>query len=340
MTTFRCGGCAGVVRVGDGPTVACKRCGHVNVCPTPADSTPSGWERRPGGDSRTFWLAGGAVVLVLVAFVGWATIRPAQPQAASGTGGSAAEVRQRQLLEINLDKPGDATLGQLFASINSRHFSGGLKPIPVRWEPRLNEVGALAGGGFTLEGMYGYVGSRSMILLNTALRENEAALRRALCHEMVHAQLHAEGRPTEEHGPPFQTILRRLSAENAFEGIVATDEERANLRAWLDAESRRLDSDQESIKQETSDINRERMELETLLSNLDARAKTASPPDLSEISSFNARRDRYNWRVGQLQTRVEQDRNDRAQLHREVERYNLMVIYPDGLGGEAFRIKK
>ena len=340
MTTFRCGGCAGIVRAGEGPTVTCKRCGHVNVCPTPADPAPIAGRRPAGSDSRTFWLAGGAVVLVLIAFVGWATIQPAQPQAASRTDATPADARQRQLLEANLGKPGDAALGQLFAGINTRHFSGGLPQIPVRWEPRLNEVGALAGGGFTLEGMFGYVGSRSVILLNPSIQGDEAALRRALCHEMVHAQLHAAGQPTEQHGPPFQTRLRRLSAEGAFEGIVATEEEKANLRSWLDAESSRLDSDQEAVKLEALELERERLELETLFSNLSARQNTANPPTPDEVTTFNSRRERYNWRVSTAKTRVEQDRTDRAHFNREVERYNLMLVYPDGMDEGTIKIKK
>jgi predicted SprT family Zn-dependent metalloprotease len=293
-----------------------------------------------GGDSRAFWLAAGAVTIALVAFVGWATITPAQPQAAGNPAATATDARQRELLEANLGKAGDPHLGQLYSRINDQHFHGGLPTIPIRWEERLNEVGELAGRAFTLEGMFGSVGSKAMILLNPALQANEAALRRTLCHEMVHAHLHAAGQPAEAHGTAFQTILRRLSAEGAFEGIVATDEDRANLRVWLDAESSRLDSGQESLTQETGAIDQERLELEALLSHLTARANTASAPDAQEVSAYNARRDRYNWRVSQAQARVDQDRADRAHFNREVERYNLMLVYPDGMDAGSIKIKK
>jgi predicted SprT family Zn-dependent metalloprotease len=304
--------------------------------PTPATALPAA----SGGDSRTFWLAAGAITIALVAFVGWATLTPAQPQAAAGPAASAGDARQRELLEANLGQAGDPQLGQLYSRINSQYFQGGLPTIPVRWESRLAEVGELSGRAFTLEGMFGYVGSKSVILLNPALQTDAAAMRRALCHEMVHAHLHAAGQSAEGHGAAFQTILRRLSAAGAFEGIVATDEDRANLKSWLDAESSRLDSEQESLRQETADIDRERLELETVLSNLTARANTASAPDPRELSAYNARRDRYNWRVDQAQTRVERDRTDRAHFNREVERYNLMLAYPDGMDAGSITIRK
>ena len=280
------------------------------------------------GDSRTFWLTAGAIAVVLVAFVGWATISPAQPQAARrDTGLTSVDARQRQLLDANLDKPGDPLLDQSYAQINQQHFRGGLPPIPVRWEPQLASVGELAEGAFRLEGMFGHVGTKAVILLNPVLQNDQAALRRALCHEMVHAQLYAAGQPSREHGPAFQAILRRLSAEHAFEGIVASDEERTNLRAWLDAEAARLEAEQAAIAAEAAEIERERSELESGSSGTD-------------VSAYNARRERYNWRVTQAQARVERASADRTHFNREVERYNLMLAYPDGMDAGAMKVKK
>ena len=304
----------------------------MNVCPAPqaraARLTPP---PARDGDSRTFWLTAGAIAVVLVAFVAWATISPAQPQAARrDTGLTSADTRQRQLLDANLDKPGDPLLDQSYAEINKQHFRGGLPPIPVRWEPRLADVGELAGRAFRLEGMFGHVGAKAVILLNPVLQNDQAGLRRALCHEMVHAQLYAAGQPSPEHGPAFQTILRRLSAESAFEGIVASDEERTNLRAWLDAEAARLEAEEASIAEEAAELQRERLELET----------AAAAPNAAEVSAFNARRERYNWRVTQAQARVERDRADRTHFNLEVERYNLMLVYPDGMDAGAIKPKK
>jgi hypothetical protein len=345
VITFRCGGCAGVVEAGSQPpggTVKCQRCGHVNVCPAPPE--PARRPVRPGPpetDSRTFWLTAGAIAIVLVAFVAWATISPAQPRAAQrATGQTAADTRQRELLDTNLDKPGDPQLDHFYAQINRQHFHGGLPPIPVRWEPRLADVGELAGRAFRLEGMFGHVGSKAVILLNPVLQNDQSALRRALCHEMVHAQLYVAGQPSSDHGPAFQTLLRRLSSENAFEGIVATEDERANLRAWLDAEGARLDAEHAAITREGAEIERERAELESGLSGLTSRMNTPSAPGAAEVSAYNARRDRYNWRVMQAQARVERARTDREHFNREVDRYNLMLVYPDGMDAGAIKTKR
>ena len=295
----------------------------------------------PGGDSRTFWLTAGAIAVVLVAFVAWATISPAQPRAAGrATGPTAADTRQRQLLDENLDKPGDPVLDQSYAQINKQHFHGGLPPIPVRWEPKLVDVGELAERAFRLEGMFGHVGGKAVILLNPALQNDQAALRRALCHEMVHAQLHAAGQPSADHGPAFQNILRRLSSEHAFEGIVASNEERTNLRTWLDAEAARLDTEQAAVTQEGGEIERERADLESGLSGLTSRMNTPAAPNADEVAAYNVRRERYNWRVTQAQARVERGRADRTHFNQEVERYNLMLVYPDGMDAGAMKIKK
>jgi len=205
----------------------------------------------------------------------------------------------------------------------------------VRWEPRLDEVGRLAGNAFTLEGMFGHIGAKAVILLNPALQADERALRRALCHEMVHAHLYATGRSSASHGPEFQMVLRRLSTAGAFAGIVATDDERTNLRTWLDAESSRLDAEHGAMAQEGAEIERERADLERALADLQARVNTASAPDAHQIAAFNKRREAYNWRVTQAQARTERDRADLAHFNREVERYNLMLVYPDGVDADA-----
>jgi hypothetical protein len=188
--------------------------------------------------------------------------------------------------------------------------------------------------------MFGHVGKKAVILLNPALQRDHARLRRALCHEMVHAQLYAVGQASERHGPAFQDILRRLSAEGAFEGIVATDDDRANLRSWLDAEAARLDGEEQALRQEGTEIETERAELETARAALSSRLNTNAPPDPRELAAFNGRRDQHNWRISQAQSRANQDRQDRAHFNREVERYNLMLVYPDGIDEGSVKVKK
>src|SRR4029453_10098682 len=105
-----------------------------------------------------------------------------------------------------------------------------LSAMPVLWEPGLDRVGQLAAQAFTLEGMFGHVAKQSLILLNPNLQADQRALARALSHEMVHAYLFTTGDTTTNHGPAFQTVLQRLSSEGAFEGILASDQERESLR--------------------------------------------------------------------------------------------------------------
>ena len=192
----------------------------------------------------------GALVAVLgLTVAGWVYL--AQPVESASTlnakSGSPAEIRQTAILRDNLDKPADAGLASLYAEINTKHFAGALPAMPVRWEPRLAEIGALAGRSFTLEGMFGRVGSGTVILLHPNLLPDIDALERALSHEMVHARLFFLGDTTTDHGPAFRAELKRLADEGAFAGIASTDDERAQLRAWLDAETIRIKSEREAL---------------------------------------------------------------------------------------------
>ncbi len=270
-------------------------------------------------DSRMFWRVAGGVILGVL---GWAV------SSALGTGTHAgqsahlspADARQRDLLEQNLGKPGDSALGRQYLAINDTHFDGALPAIPVLWEPRLADVGALAAQSFTLEGMFGHIDGRAAILLNPSLQADAEALKRALCHEMVHAHLYSIGDPATAHGPTFQTELRRLSAEGAFTGIVATAEERADLRAWLKTESARLDAEHDAMGRDGAEIERERGELERALANLDPR----------DVDAVTAHREAYNQRAMDANARAARDRADVAEFNARAQRYNLMISYPDG----------
>src|SRR5262249_49275735 len=158
-----------------------------------------------------------------------------------------------------------------FDEINAKHFGGGLPAVPVRWEPRLAEIGALAGRNFTLEGMFGRLGKQTVILLHPNLQPDIDALERALSHEMVHARLFYLGDTTTDHGPAFRAELKRLSEEGAFPGIASTDEERAELRRWLEVETTRLSSERAALAELSPDLQRERAAAEAALDNREQR---------------------------------------------------------------------
>jgi hypothetical protein len=204
--------------------------------------------------------------------------------------------------------------------------------MPVLYQRRLEEVGALADRAFTLKGMFGRAGKRMAILLHPDLRSDPRELERALCHEMVHAWLFTTGDTRSDHGPAFQLVLKRLADEGAFAGVVASEEDRVRLRAWLDAESSRLDAERHSMDLIGGEIERERSEIERAFVDLNARAATATA---EEVEALNARRNAYNDRALDANARVARDRDDVAAFNRQVERYNLMITYPDGLDATA-----
>ena len=165
-----------------------------------------------------------------------------------------------------------------------------------------------------------------MILLNPELRDDQAALTRALCHEAVHAYLYSTGDAGPEHGPAFQAVLKRLSNEHAFEGIVSTDQERASLRTWLDEESKRLDEEAKYMESLGKEMEQQRAEIDRATTDLDAGGR----PSEAKIALINKLRDAYNDRASDANTRTEQDRADLEHFNQEVARYNLMLVYPDG----------
>ena len=259
-------------------------------------------------------------------------------EAAPAASSNPVDARQDELLRANINREGDPVLGAVYSEVNTRHFSGALPVMPVMWEPKLAEVGLLAGHAFTLEGMFGHIGKKAVILLDPALQNNPQALRRALCHEMAHAYLYVTGDNSTNHGPAFKTVLARLALEGAFQGIAASDEERASLRAWLDAESARLDTEGTAMTILGADTERERAEVERALADITARINAANAqgggwPPQDEIASVNARREAYNQHAAEANTRAERARADLAAFNREVARYNLMLVYPDGMDG-------
>jgi hypothetical protein len=129
-------------------------------------------------------------------------------------------------------------------------------------------------------------------------------------------------------------VLRRLSAEGAFEGLVATDEERAQLRAWLDAEAARIDSDGRALEALDLRLRSDLADVERAIAEL---ARGASPDEAARVTML---RDTYNERATDANARVGQLQRDRERFAREAERYNLMIAYPDGLDAEAFVVRR
>jgi hypothetical protein len=273
---------------------------------------------------------GGTLAVVAIAWSVWTVATPATDTLRGGKVLSPIEARQREILKDNLDKPGDPELVNRYRALNIKHFAGRLPNIPVIWEPRLAEVGTLAARSFTLEGMFGHINEKAAILLHPNLSADEAALARALSHEMVHAYLYSTGNPSTGHGPAFREELQRLAAEGAFSGILADESTRASLRAWLDTEARRLDTDAADLEREGQAIEAERAELERAFADISGRANNA-PPSRNEVEALNARRDSYNRRVENANARTERGREALAEFNRQVDRYNLMLVYPDGV---------
>jgi len=265
-------------------------------------------------------------LLMIAAAAAWIWSRALTPSADEplpSASASPSEALQEKLLRRNIDRPGDQALGQRFQAINARHFRAALPAVPVVWEPELANVGALSRDEFRLEGMFGLVGTRSMILLHPRLRDDPKAIDRALSHEMVHAYLHSVGESTTTHGPPFQTVLSRIAREGAFESLVSTPQERSALRAWLDGETVRLEAERRALEGLGQQIERERAEIERAMSDIS---------NAEERAALEARRDAYNALAAEANDRVDKQRAAHDELNRQIARYNLMITYPDGLG--------
>ena len=339
MITFRCGKCAQPVQAAErltGQAVKCQRCGHLNICPPPTVSfkaapVPAG-PATASGDGlslRTIGIAAGVVLFALTIWMAWTQFDTPGETIASAA--SPAEALQQDLLKQSIDKPGDPALEAMYAGISAKHFSGNLPSLHVMWEPGLARVGEVSGEGFTLEGMFGHRGKKSVILLNPELRDDPAALTRALCHEAVHAYLFATDDPGPEHGPAFQAVLKRLSNESAFEGLVSTDQERASLRTWLDEESKRLDEESRYMDGLAKEMEQERAEIDRATAEFDAGGR----PSEAKLALVNKLREAYNEKATDANARTEQDRADLEHFNREVARYNLMLVYPDGMDASA-----
>ncbi len=350
MIPFRCGRCAEALRADNsiaGRAVKCPRCGHVNVCPPAAASRPqaaaAALARRSDPSARSgaqiVWIVAGVALLVFSSFMAWTQLNESTTSAASASlsasSMSPGDALQKELLTQDVDKPGDPALLALYQEVNAGYFASGLPAMPVMWEAGLARVGDLAAQKYTLEGMFGHIGSKTAILLNPDLQNDDAALRRALCHEMVHAYLYTTGDHGPEHGPTFQTVLKRLSQQGAFEGIVSTEEDRAQLRTWLDEESKRIDDERKFMDEIGADLENERAAVEQALKDVNDRKAGAGSVAPDALADVNARLEAYNRRANEANARLARDRADLDHFNDEVQRYNLMLVYPDGFDETA-----
>ncbi|HVW06845.1 MAG TPA: SprT-like domain-containing protein [Vicinamibacterales bacterium] len=313
--------------------MACPRCNHENLCPP---STNGASTSASDASPRSSWtrLAAAGLAVAAIAWAGWSAVALRRADDEDATPVSPVEARQKAILKDDLGRAGDADLIRQYRDINTRYFAGRLPVIPVMWEPKLAEVGTLGPRPFTLEGMFGHVGARQAILLNDRLRSDPASATRTLCHEMVHAYLYEIGDRTTDHGAAFQAQLKRLSDAGAFTGIVATEDERRALKTWLDDENARLDAEGAAVQQEDEAIARDRTDLDAAIADMNARLQrgaAADRPSPAEIDALESSRQAFNARVTAIRARANDARVALAEFNRQVERYNLMLVYPDGL---------
>lgn len=236
---------------------------------------------------------------------------------------------QQAILDASADKPGDAGLGSLFDELNARHFSGGLPNVKLLWDEDLHR---LDDGDYRQNGMT----DGKTILLNAALREDDAEVRRTLCHEMVHVKFLAAGNRSTAHDGPFQSELRRIFDDGCFQAIWASPDERASLQEWIDSERTSLDAARAQADARIAAVKVEADRIERMFAELNeriARANAAGSgwPSRDEVEAAERQRTALNDSIVAYNSAVAANEGNQARFNEAVERYNLMVVYPDGL---------
>lgn len=233
------------------------------------------------------------------------------------------------ILNAFRDKPGDTELGRLFDELNARHFGGALPEVNVIWAGDLDRLDI---GDYRLNGMT----DGRIVLLKAALRDDGAEIRRTLCHEMVHVKLIAAGNSSTAHDAPFQQDLRRLLDEGCFNAIWSTPEDRAALKGWIETERRRLDNVRERADALGASITGETDRIERLFDGLNEQTRAANAagsgwPSRDEMASAERQQAALNESIAAYNAAVAVNARDQARFNDEVQRYNLMLAYPDGL---------
>ncbi len=301
-------------------------------------------------------LAAFLLIFTLVFYRGSHDIVSPTPHSTAGSAvpvaTSPTEAREREIIVQDAGKLGDPQLNRDHQGVNERYFGNRLSRIPVIWEPRLKEVGPLIGASFELKGLWS--AEPRLILLNPAISRNPAETRRVLCHEMVHEYLFNLGDTKTRHGAAFQSELRRLQVEGAFQAIRASEDEKTSLRSWLKAESTRLEGESAGLQRENSELDRMRDEIDREKGNverendeLNQRISSANEqgygwPSDGEIEAFkdksrviDQRVADFNANVADFDASVERHNADSKRFNHNASRYNLMMAYPDGLDEES-----
>ena len=233
------------------------------------------------------------------------------------------------MLDASRDKPADPKLDLLFDQLNTLHFSGALPDVKVMWAEGLDRFDI---GDYRLNGMT----DGRIILIKPALMNDDAEVRRTLCHEMVHVKLVAAGHASTAHDAPFQSELGRVFDEGCFHAIRATAEERASLEEWIESERRRLDAARAQIDAQSSAIERGADEVERAFAALNERIRSANAagsgwPSSDETAAAERQRAALNDSIRAYNAAVAANERDLAAFNEAVQRYHLMLAYPDGL---------
>ena len=284
------------------------------------------------------------------------SVEPTAPIPASPAGAKEGEIIQEDAGMV-----GDFYLNKEYHEINDKHFGGRLPTIQVLWEPRLAQLGPLICKGFTQQGLWGvptYTGvpdsDKPLILLNPGMKGQRDEVTRTLCHEMIHEYLFTRGDRKTNHGPAFQAELHRLLEEGAFRAILASEDEKASLRAWLRREQERLHAESVALKEQAATLDRDRDGIDGESESLNQEADQLNQrilqaneqgfgwPHDQEIEARNARallQERrvaaFRASVAEFNATVERNHADVQRFNVNLSRYNLMMAYPDGLDDES-----
>jgi len=149
---------------------------------------------------------------------------------------------------------------------------------------------------------------------------------------MVHEYLFINGDTDTHHGPAFQAELRRLLTEGAFQAILASEDEKASLRAWLERESGRLDRESAALDGDRDGMDLERGNLDRDSRELNQRISRANGegfgwPSGDEIEVFKAREAVHNRRVADFNADVERHNVALRSFNVNASRYNLMMAF-------------
>lgn len=236
---------------------------------------------------------------------------------------------QRALLDATRHKPEDPDIGLLFDELNARHFGARLPDIKALWAAELD---ALDEGDYRLNGMT----DGKTLLIKAAFKDNDADVRRTLCHEMVHVKLIAAGQSSTAHDAGFQTELRRIFDEGCFPGIWAPPEERTSLQEWIAAERTRLDAAVADAQAQRIAIQQEEVRIERVIAELNERIRAANAagsgwPSAEETGAVERERTALSDRIAAYNAAVASNESAQARFNEAVERHNWMAAYPDGL---------